>query len=130
MDGYRVLPHPSKPMQKRWTERGIPVGLMRGFDTADWELMTADVRTDRGKFVSSAWRRPVDGSWLWIEIGMNDSIEKAMFKHGRGKGDDVVTEGELYQFVDEVNDQLTEDESWRDEWDADNSQTRDDYPSD
>lgn len=103
-------------MQKRWTDRGIPVGLMRGFDTADWELMTADVRTDRGKFVSSSWRRPVDGSWLWIEIGINDAIEKAMFKHGRGKGDDVVTDGELYEFVDEVNQQLTEEESWRDEW--------------
>lgn len=116
MDGYRVLPHASRPMEKRWAERGIPTGLLRGFDTADWELMSAEVRTDRGKFVASAWRRPANGSWLWVVIGMNDAIEKAMFKQGRGASSDVVTEGDLYDFVDDVNTELTENESWRDDW--------------
>jgi len=111
-----VLPHASRPMEKRWIERGIPAGLLRGFDTADWELMIAEVRIDRGKFVSSTWRRPYNGSWLWMVIGMNDALEKAMFKQGRGLSADIVTDGDLYDFVDTVNTELTEDESWRDDW--------------
>ncbi len=111
MSGHRLLQLPSRQMQKRWTERGIPVGELRGFHRDDWELMTADVRADRGKFVSSAWRRPHGREWLWIDIGMGDLIERARFKQGIGRSDEMVCEGELYEYVSDVNEELVNADS-------------------
>jgi len=116
MDGHRSLALPARPQQKKWTERGIPVGELRNFQSDDWELMIADVRVDRGKFVASTWRRPCNGSWLWITIGMNDVVEQAVFKQGVGRADDIVADGELFAFVSDVNEELTESESWLDAW--------------
>lgn len=118
LDGHYLLPEPGHNMRKRMAERGVPLGVVRDFDSEHWELMTAEVRVDRGKFVATGWRIPCDGSWLWVVIGMNQRIEKAMFKQGRGKSEHIVCDGELFEFVDEVNLELTEEESWRDDWDA------------
>jgi len=115
MDGHRRLTLPSRQLQKRWTERGIPVGELRVFHSDDWELMRADVRADRGKFVCSSWRRPAGREWLWIEIGMGDHLEKARFKQGLGAGaDNIIVEGELYAFVEDVNQELVDAEPWAD----------------
>ena len=119
MDGHRSLSLPSRQLQKKWTERGIPVGELKSFQSDDWELMTAEVRADRGKFIASGWRRPCNGSWLWILIGMNDLIEHAAFKQGRGQSDDVVSEGELFEYVRDVNEELVESEPWLDSWGED-----------
>jgi hypothetical protein len=42
-----------------------------------WHIVRppAAVRTDTCKFVSSAWRRVVEGRGWWIVIGLHDTIE-------------------------------------------------------
>ena len=90
---------------ERTAARDAPLELLRTFDPDKWELMTVEVRTDTGKFVNSAWRvRAGDRLW-WIVVGLHDAIETVIevdeWKRGRGKA--VVTGGDLYEFVAQVN---------------------------
>jgi hypothetical protein len=39
--------------------RAAPLDAVRDFRVDHCELMTADVRADTGKFVKSAWRKPI-----------------------------------------------------------------------
>jgi hypothetical protein len=89
----------------RAAERGAPRELIEDFDPAAWELMTADVRTDTGKFVRTAWRRTVDRQTWWIAIGFHDTVQ-TVYPATPGKtgfGDDIVRAGPLWQMVDRVN---------------------------
>lgn len=53
--------------QQRAEKRDAPVEKLRRFDPADWELLTAEVRRDTGKFVSSGWLRQIEEQdWLVV----------------------------------------------------------------
>ena len=70
--------------------------------------MTAEVRIDKGKFVSTAWSVDVDGQEWWVVIGF-DATVKTVIRAARGKlalGDEIVRSVNLYEFVASVNAQL------------------------
>jgi hypothetical protein len=74
--------------------------------------MTAEVRTDKGKFVNTAWSVDIDGEEWWVVIGFEATM-KTVIRASPGKlglGDDIVRSGELYDFVARVNTQLMADE--------------------
>ncbi|RYX81123.1 hypothetical protein EON83_25620 [bacterium] len=88
--------------------RDAPIDELKKFDPAQWQLVTVEVRTDKGKFVSTAWRVELAGSSWWVVIGLHDTIETAFPINAKklGRGDSIVTHGILYTFVEEVNRQL------------------------
>jgi hypothetical protein len=56
-------------------ERDAPLDTLAAFDAGEWDLVTAEVRADTGKFVNSAWTREIDGRRWWVVIGLQDTIE-------------------------------------------------------
>jgi hypothetical protein len=102
--GRRELKLNAGHLRQRAYDREAPFDLIKWFDADDWELMTAEVRSDTGKFVNSAWRRTVGGACWWIVIGLHDTLE-TVIRAGRktGLGESVVRGGDLYRFVDRVN---------------------------
>lgn len=75
--------------------------------------MTAEVRTDEGKFVNTAWSVEIDGQKWWVVVGFDATI-KTVIRAARGKlavGPDVIRSGELYDFVASVNAQLMVDDA-------------------
>jgi hypothetical protein len=97
-------------VQMRAAERGALLERLRQFDSQKWHLQTADVRVDKGKFVSSAWEVEVDGTKWWVVIGFERAVETVIPTSGYKAGTaDVVTSGPLYDFVEAVNHQLLVD---------------------
>jgi len=76
---------------------------LKRFDQDEWELKTAEVRTDKGLFVNSGWPVEIDGREWWIVIGYEDKIVTVIETDKEGLGPDIVTEGELYNEVKRVN---------------------------
>ncbi|MFC7028535.1 hypothetical protein ACFQH8_16120 [Halomicroarcula sp. GCM10025710] len=66
-------------------------------------MKTAEVRTDKGLFVNAAWACQVEGRDWWVVIGYNDTAVTVIETDKEGLGPNIVTEGELYDYVDEVN---------------------------
>ena len=93
----------ARHLTKQSLARGINDKVIKAFDPAAWELMTAEVRTDTCKFVNSGWRTPYGPSYLWIGIGLHDAVETAIVKAGPGCGPQIVTGGPLFDRVEEVN---------------------------
>jgi hypothetical protein len=108
---YDLLVHP-RHVQERAFDREAPLQLLRRFDSDRWQLRTAEVRTDKGKFVNTAWEVEVDGSLWWVVIGfdktMKTVIRTSRFK--RGLGQRIVRGGPLFDFVEQVNRTLMEEE--------------------
>jgi hypothetical protein len=96
---------------RRAAERDAPLALIAEFDSAEWELITAEVRTDTGRFVNSAWVREFNGRRWWVVVGLHDTIETVIETCKFGLGDSVVTTGELYDRVDRVNRELMASET-------------------
>lgn len=90
-------------LKKRLSQRGILEEDLNVLQQGEWELMTAEVRVGKGKFVNCAWRKPYRDTFLWVVIGFGETVEAVILKDGDGLNDQVVTSGELYDFVDEVN---------------------------
>jgi len=90
-------------LKKRLFERGVSIEDINVLQQDEWELMTAEVRVDKGKFVNCAWRKPYRNAFLWVVVGFGETVETVILKNGDGLNDQVVTSGELYDFVDEVN---------------------------
>ena len=94
--------------QKRASERDIPNLVMKrllNFDINEWKVVTASVRSDRGKFVDSTWEITVDGVRYWITIGLGSFIITIVRKDCSGV-ENCVRGGEFYNFVEQVNRQL------------------------
>ncbi len=91
--------------QMRANERNVPIEKITKFDPQIWRLMTAEVRADTGKFVSTAWEVIVDGRNWWVVIGLHDTIKTVIntSKMKLGKGDAIICSGLLYDFVARVN---------------------------
>ena len=73
------------------------------FDSDKWKLVTAEVRTDTGKFVNSTWEKFIGSDKYWISIGFGDVVQTIIKKDSEGLGYAIVKDGPLYQFVKEVN---------------------------
>ena len=75
--------------------------------------MTAEVRTDSGKFVRTSWRVRHRGKDWWVAIGY-DGVVHTVFEsrsEKTGRGPDIVIAGALYNFVERVNRELMQLES-------------------
>lgn len=91
----------------RAAARGIPISVVEQFDARDWELMTVEVGADTGKFVSTAWRRTLEGRTWWVVIGFHDTVRTVFDGTGKiGLGAGIVTSGERYEYVGRVNSEL------------------------
>ena len=91
--------------QRRLSERDIPLGILEAlldFDASTWTLKTAEVRTDRGKFVNSTWERVIDGHHYWVTIGIGNYVKTIVDRATSGM-DKCIRSGELYDFVEKVN---------------------------
>ncbi|MFF5253073.1 hypothetical protein ACFY4K_13615 [Streptomyces leeuwenhoekii] len=93
---------------ERLQQRGAPVETLTRFDPESWELISAEVRTDTGKWVTSTWRARADGRSWWVVIGLGDTLVTVIDvdPRRRGMGQDIVTGGSLYARVDAVNAEL------------------------
>ncbi len=103
--------------KKRVSERDIPPAILEAlleFDVSTWELQTAEVRTDRGKFVNSTWAKDVDGRHYWVTIGMGNYVKTIVDRTTSGL-DKCIRSGELYDFVESVNTQLMADDTAKQE---------------
>lgn len=96
----------------RVSERYIPdevVMHVQKFDVNDWNLVTAEVRPDRGKFYNSTWEYTYEGVNYWLTIGIGNCVVTIVKKESSGVGK-CIRSGELYDYVDEVNKALMEGE--------------------
>ena len=88
---YQLKAHPVH-VRDRALERDAPMERMAAFDSEAWMLMTAEVRTDKGKFVSTSWAVDVDGTTWWVVVGFDQTM-KTVIRAGqakRGLGDGIV----------------------------------------
>lgn len=109
--GRRELRVHARHFQERAYDRAAPLDRIKSFDAGQWELMSAEVRADTGKFVNSAWRRTINGTCWWIVIGLHDTLETVIRAGAkRGLGESIVRGGELYDFVEKVNGELMSQE--------------------
>ena len=94
--------------EERMTNRNIPENVVRKlehFDINEWDLVTASVRSDRGKFVDSTWEVCVDDVRYWVTIGMGNYVRTIVIKDSSGV-EKCVRGGEFYKFVERVNREL------------------------
>ncbi len=93
---------------ERAHERAAPRSAIKYFASTEWELMTAEVRTDTGKFVKTAWRREIGGQMWWSVIGFHDAVQTIhpASDEKTGLGQDIVCDGPVWDLVDSVNRQL------------------------
>lgn len=113
MSGERTLRTNATHFNLRFKERNMSENIeeeISKFDAEKWDLIIAEVINDSGKFINSTWEKYIDGRKIWIVIGFNDTIETIIVKNGRGDGDDIVKEGEIYDFVENVNEKLVKED--------------------
>lgn len=92
-------------------QRQIPEEVIKelvSFNIGRWHLKQAEVRVDTGKFVNTTWELIVDDVRYWVVVGFNNVIETIIVKNSSGF-EGIVTSGELYKFVDEVNRKLMDE---------------------
>src|SRR4051794_18035110 len=101
MNEKRKLHLNSDHFNERRYERDAPVERLDTFDPFTWTVVIAEVRSDTGKFVSTAWEVNVDGVTWWVVIGLNDTIKTIYPTNNRksGTGSDIIRSGDLYELV-------------------------------
>lgn len=79
--------------------------VLKRFDSKDWELVSAQVRDDSGRFVATAWRRFFGDTCWWVVIGQGDVISGLyqVDPSQTGLSPQTVQRGELFELVEEVN---------------------------
>ncbi|HEX8358191.1 MAG TPA: hypothetical protein VF610_12290 [Segetibacter sp.] len=112
MSDKRKLKMNADHLHNRAFERSAPVEQLENFNPEIWELKNVEVRTDTGKFVSTAWEVAFDEQTWWVVVGLHDTVKTVMrTRNKKGAGNIIVTFGCLYDKVQEVNDQLMEKEN-------------------
>ncbi|MEU7395352.1 MULTISPECIES: hypothetical protein [Streptomyces] len=98
-------------MTVRLGQRGAPLDTVTRFDPGTWQLVSAEVRTDTGKWVKSTWRVRADGRSWWVVVGLGNALVTVIDvdPRRRGRGDGIVTGGHVYAHVDVVNAALMRD---------------------
>jgi hypothetical protein len=98
-------------VQQRAAEREAPLEELKQFDPDRWELKTAEVRTDKCLFVNTAWACKADDRDWWVIIGYDDTAMTVIETDKDGLGHNIVTEGELYNRVKQVNEKKNREDS-------------------
>lgn len=101
------IPH----FQQRVLERDIPENVVfeiENFDSSQWNVVSAEVRTDTGKFVSSSWTKEIDGRCISITIGLGNRVVTVYEKDSSGV-ERCIRSGPLYDFVKATNQKLMDD---------------------
>lgn len=111
MDEPRELRIDPDHVKQRSAERDAPIEELKQFDPDQWELKTAEVRTDKGMFVNTAWACKADGRDWWVIIGFEDTVMTVIETDKNGLGPKIVTEGDLYNRVKQVNKNKNQEES-------------------
>ncbi|MBY6204811.1 hypothetical protein [Halomonas denitrificans] len=106
MQSPRRLKCHGKHVSERALQRGAPLEAICDFDPKEWDLMTAEVDEAKGKFVSSAWSRKIEGRTWWVVIGLGDSIKTVIEKESDGLHERIVHSGALFKRVDATNREL------------------------
>ena len=99
--------------KQRLDEREIPDDIVQAlcdFNINSWVLQTAEVRTDRGKFVNSTWERTLYGHRYQVTIGIGSYVKAIVDRTSSGV-DKCIRGGELYDLVARVNDELMREEA-------------------
>ena len=103
--------------RKRCAERQIPDEVrekVENFNIDEWKLITAEVRSDRGKFYNCTWEYEFDGFSYWLTIGLGE-VGVTIVKKSRVTSTSgtlkCVRSGEFYDFVEEVNQKLMDEEA-------------------
>ena len=106
---------------QRVKERNIPsevIETVSSFNSANWDVITAEVRVDKGKFVASSWGREYNGRYYIVIIGLGNIAETIYDtelpcpKRYPGRLKNTIERGsELYDFVENVNQELMKVES-------------------
>ncbi|MCF4135698.1 hypothetical protein L1856_00250 [Streptomyces sp. Tue 6430] len=93
---------------ERLEQRGAPLETLVRFDPGNWELISAEVRTDTGKWVKSTWRVRAEERLWWVVVGLGNALVTVIDvdPQRRGMGEGIVTGGPLYAQVDAVNTEL------------------------
>lgn len=102
-----------KHFKQRLDERAIPddiVHTLCDFDINSWVLRTAEVRTDRGKFVNSSWERTLHGHRFQVTIGLGNYVKTIVDRTSSGV-DKCIRCGELFDMVARVNAELMKEEA-------------------
>ena len=100
-----------KHFKQRLKDREIPQKVLKEielFDKNKWKVVTAEVRNDKGKFVNSTWEYEIDSIRYWITVGFNDTVQTIIIKDSSGLNN-IVKDGQRYDFVDKVNKELMEE---------------------
>lgn len=98
--------------RERLKQRDIPKEVLQAieqFDSKIWRLVTAEVRTDRGKFYNSTWEYQFAGKRYWLTIGLGNVAETIVEKETSGI-EKCIRSGAIYDYVDMVNQKLMVDE--------------------
>lgn len=96
--------------QQRAIERDPPLWALENFPADEWHIVTAEVRIDTGKFVHTQWRRVIDHDAWWVVLGFNDTAQTT-YRSSLAKtamNEEIVTSGDLWSKVEEVNRSLVE----------------------
>ncbi|MDR1643938.1 MAG: hypothetical protein LBT59_29925 [Clostridiales bacterium] len=112
MQAVHELVIKGKHFNERASERNVPDLVMKKiktFNSSEWILRTAEVRVDRGKFISSTWELAVDGRKYWITIGVGSCVVTIVEKTSSGI-ENCIRSGPVYDFVEEVNRNLMDKE--------------------
>ncbi|MEU4088810.1 hypothetical protein [Streptomyces aureus] len=93
---------------ERMRQREAPVEELLLLDPRTWDLVSAEVRTDTGKWVKATWRVRADGRDWWVVVGLGNALVTVIDVDPwrRGRGPDIVADGPLYAKVDAVNAEL------------------------
>jgi hypothetical protein len=102
-DGPVRLKVHGRHLAERTAGVDAPLAELDSFDPAAWQLMTVEARQDTGRFVTTAWRRKIDGTTWWVVIGYGNTVRTLFRKPNRGRGPEIVTEGPIFDLVDRVN---------------------------
>lgn len=107
-DSPRRLKLHAPHLVTRAGQRAAPLEALETFNAADWELMLVEARTDTGKFVSTTWRRKLQGEYWWVVIGFHDTVRTVYPTDAtkRAHGDAIVTDGPVWHHVQAVNRRL------------------------
>ena len=98
---------------ERMIERDAPIKSLINFDINTWRLVNAEIRTDSGKFVSTAWEIFVNDKYWRVVIGFENTIQTVINidSYSNHVGIKIITEGKLYDYVKKVNSDLMDAEN-------------------
>ena len=98
---------------ERMIERDAPIKSIIKFDANTWRLVNAEIITDSGKFVSTAWEIYINDKYWRVVIGFENTIQTVINIDGYSNhvGVKINTNGELYEYVKKVNKELMDAEN-------------------